>query len=351
MPASCPRRLIRAVCPSIVILSVFFTGCQSQPLVPPDSKLPVELQKASLPPYVIEPPDILMLDAIRVIPKPPYHIEPLDWLLIQVQGVPETEPIQGMYVVAPDGRINIGITYGSVKVVGLTLEEAKTAIENHLKGLGLKKPEALVTIAQSRALQQIRGEHLVRPDGTVSLGLYGSVYVTGMTVPEAKTAIEEHLKQYLEHPEISLDILAFNSKVFYVITDGGGYGQQVIRLPVTGNETVLDALAQINGLPYQSSKRHIWVARPSPAHPCTEGDQILQVDWNAITKCGQTATNYQIMPGDRIFVQADALVTANNWINKIASPIERVLGVTLLGAETVFTFQNKGLGNGGGGVP
>jgi polysaccharide export outer membrane protein len=310
-------------------------------LVPPDSKLPVELQKASLPPYVIEPPDILLLDAVRVIPRPPYHIEPLDMLLIQVQNLPAVEPIEGIYAVTPDGRVTLGLTYGSVKVAGLTLEEAKAAIEKQLKGLGLKDPRAVVSIAQSRAMQQIRGEHLVRPDGTVSLGIYGSVYITGMTVPEARAAIEQQLTQYLERPEISLDILAFNSKVFYVIADGGGYGQQVIRLPVTGNETVLDAIAQINGLPQMASKHHIWVARPAPAQPdCKAGDQILQVDWNAITKCGQTATNYQILPGDRVYVKADALIAADNWINKLAAPIERVLGVTLLGQETVNSFEH-----------
>ena len=36
-----------------------------------------------------------------------------------------------------------------------------------------------VAVAESRALQQIRGEHLVRTDGTVGLGVYGSVQVDG----------------------------------------------------------------------------------------------------------------------------------------------------------------------------
>ena len=38
-----------------------------------------------------------------------------------------------------------------------------------------------------------------------------------------------------------MDVQGFNSKLYYVILDGGGAGQQVVRLPVTGNETVLDA--------------------------------------------------------------------------------------------------------------
>ena len=53
---------------------------------------------------------------------------------------------------------------------------------------------------------------------------------------------------------MSVDVLAYNSKVYYVIMDGGGYGQQIVRLPCTGNETVLDAIAQVNGLPQVASK-------------------------------------------------------------------------------------------------
>ena len=45
-----------------------------------------------------------------------------------------------------------------------------------------------------------------------------------------------------------------NSKVYYIITDGAGSGEQVFRFPVTGSETVLDAISQIGGLPPVSSK-------------------------------------------------------------------------------------------------
>src|SRR5947199_70862 len=83
----------------------------------------------------------------------------------------------------------------------------------------------------------------------------------------------------------------------YVITDGAGYGEQITPVPATGNETVLDGIARIGGLPQVASKRDIWVARRSP-----QGgpDQILPVCWEEITKQGITRTNYQILPGDRI---------------------------------------------------
>lgn len=307
--------------------------------------VPRELDKQSLPSYMIEPPDILLVDAIRVVPLPPYKIQPLDVLLVQVTGTLPNEPVSGLVAVEPEGTINLGPSYGSVRVAGMTAEEARAAIEKHLKTI-LKEPKASVALAQSRAMQQIRGTHLVRPDGTISMGVYGSVYLAGQTLDQAKAIIEAHLSQYLLKPEIGLDVYAYNSKAFYVIMDGAGYGETVRKLPITGNETVLDAISMLNGLPNVSSKK-IWVARPGNGEGCQE--QILPVDWRAITMCGSPKTNYQLFPGDRIYVQSDGLIWFDNMIAKIVSPIERVLGVTLLGQETVLTFDRSILKSSGGG--
>ena len=77
-------------------------------------------------------------------------------------------------------------------------------------------------LAQMAAQQQIAGDHLVAPDGKVNLGTYGRVRVVGLTMEEAKAAIEDHLSQTIESPQIALDVLGYNSKVFYVITQGAG---------------------------------------------------------------------------------------------------------------------------------
>jgi polysaccharide export outer membrane protein len=329
-------------------------GCHSpQILPPPDTTLGRELSKTSLPPYVIEPPDILAVEAIRVVPLPPYKINALDLLYVEAANLPgEVPPINGIVSVDTEGLISLGPVIGPVHVLGLTLGDARKAVEDRLRQR-YKDAQATVSLVQSGGLQQIRGEHLVRQDGIITLGIYGSVYVTGMTLPDAKKAIQEHLEHYLLKPEISVDVLAYNSKVCYVVTDGGGYGEQMVRLPITGNETVLDVIAQIGGLPQQSSKRHIWVARPAPAGKgCRDGDQILPVDWNSIVMCGRPDTNWQVMPGDRIFVKADSLIALDNWIGKITAPMERLFGVTLLGNSTVRSFAapaNNSNGNGGGG--
>jgi polysaccharide biosynthesis/export protein len=301
--------------------------------------IPTEINRVSLPPYTVAPPDILFIDAARMVPKPPYRIEPLEILLIQVTDTLPNQLISGPFVVSPEGTINLGYSYGTVRVQGLTIDQIQQAIRQHLSNI-LRNPQVSVALAAFRGMQQTRGEHLVRPDGTISLGTYGSVYVAGMTLGQIKCAIEKHLAEYVVNPQVAVDVYSYNSKVYYVIFDGGGYGQQIFKLPITGNETVLDAIASVQGLPPVSSQWRVQLARPAPCgHPC---DQVMPVDWQALTRGGSTCTNYQIFPGDRIYVGADCLIATDNWLAKILAPIERVLGAVLLGSETYFSFQNNG---------
>lgn len=312
-------------------------------LVDTGDEIPRELNKAILPPYTIEPPDILMIEGLSAVPKSPYALKTLDVLAIQVQGTLPDTPIDGSYQIEPGGIINLGFPYGSLEVAGMTSQEVETALSKHLEEY-LKEPQVTVSIADLAARQQVIGEHLVGPDGTVTLGTYGSVQVVGMTIAEAKQAIEEHLAEYLDGPEVSVDVFAYNSKVFYVVTQGAGMGDRVYRFPITGNETVLDAIAQVNGLEQISSKK-IWIAR---AGRNSRGrHQILLVDWEGITQYGEIDTNYQILPSDRVYIAEDKLIAFDTGLGKLIAPLERITGFTLLGTGAVTRLSGPVLKGGG----
>jgi len=313
-------------------------------VLPFQRSAPTEKDKTSLPTYVIEPPDTLLIDAVKLVPKPPYKIEPLDILQILVIGTLMDQPISGQYPVDPGGMVDLGPSYGKVRVSGLTFDDAKKAIDKHLRRI-LREPEVSVSLAQSAGQQQIGGEHLVGPDGTVNLGTYGRIYVAGMTVAEARAAIEQKLSEKIREPKVSVDIFTYGSKFFYVITEGAGNGDNVLRVPITGNETVLDAICAVNGTSRLSSQ-HMWIARPAPGGlGC---DQVLPVNWKEITKGGATATNYQMLPGDRLFIAESKMVAFGTYLSKITSPFERALGVTLLGTTTIQTSRRFPKGFAGG---
>ena len=216
-------------------------------------------------------------------------------------------------------------------------------ITAHLKGEYLKDPRVSVSLAQLAASQNILGQFLVGPDGTITLGSYGQVSVVGRTLNQAKGVIEGYLSEHLENPEISLNVFSYNSKVYYIIIQGAGLGDGVYRFPITGNETVLDAIAQIQGLEQVSSKK-IWIARPSRTN---SNVKILPVDWFAVTERGSAETNYQILPGDRVFIAEDKLVAFDTQIAKITAPLERIFGFTLLGTGTATRLSGRVLQGGG----
>jgi polysaccharide biosynthesis/export protein len=341
---------------TVVVLAVIASsGCRAvypgrlpegpQPCVP--AGIPREHAKVTLPDYLIEPPDILRIEAISLVPKAPYALRAFDVMSVTTAGLPETELIDGQYAIQPDGTVQLGHSIGAIHAAGLTSDQLQEQILGKLKQV-YTDPSAWVTLAQMAAQQQITGEHLVAPDGKVNLGVYGRVRVVGMTIEEAQSTVQAHLSNYLENPLISLDVLGYNSKVYYVVTQGAGLGDQVYILPARGNETVLDAIGQIQGLQSNNSTR-MWIARPG--YNEQGGDQILPVDWLAVTQRGDIKTNYQLMPGDRLYVSEDKLVAFDTTLAKVISPLERLFGVTLLGTETAqrvvfFDQVNQGFGGG-----
>jgi protein involved in polysaccharide export with SLBB domain len=183
----------------------------------------------------------------------------------------------------------------------------------------------------------------VNADGTVSLGMYGSVSVVGLTLDQARAVLTRHLSRYFQDPDVSVDVLAYNSKVYYVITQGAGLGDGVQTFPVMGNETVLDAVAQVQGLEPRSSKR-IWIARPTP-DPCKS--LLLPVNWEEITAQANPATNYQLLPGDRLFVSEDKWVAFDTNLAKMLAPLRQIMDFAIYGTGVATRFSGRVLQGGG----
>lgn len=229
----------------------------------------------------------------------------------------------------------------------------------------------IVEVLTAATGRPITGERLVRPDGTITLGWYGDVYVAGLTIPEIKEKIIIHLRKFLsdealgliaenqngdveevpprESDTVFVDVAAYNSQVYYVSGDVNAPG----RMPITGNETVLDALMYAGGLAPTASIPNIRLVRPAP--PGSAKPQVLPVNVAAILQEGDTTTNYQLMPGDRLHVYRDPIVRSTIFIDRIAAPFNTVVNTIMQ-----YTFMqrsllsigipiNGGNNNGGGG--
>jgi polysaccharide biosynthesis/export protein len=197
----------------------------------------------------------------------------------------------------------------------------------HALGSYVVEPPDLLIVEVLEALpgRPISGERLVRPDGTISLSFYGDISVTGLTVPEIKEKIVLHLRKFINDETLGLieldetgepqldpktnkpklidprdtdrvfvDITAFNSKNYYVQGAVAVPG----RLPVTGGETILDAINFAGGLLPEADHAHVVLYRQEKGGSL----KTLPINIDQITMGDDLSTNYQLEPGDRLVI-------------------------------------------------
>jgi len=166
----------------------------------------------------------------------------------------------------------------------------------------IEPPDELEISLRPAALEIVQTTLTVQIDGTIDLGFYGTVYLSGLTLEQAEQKLVEHVAAIAAHRRIDVRgpveasirlVNGTTSKRYYVlgtVTNQGSF-------PATGNETVLDGILAA-GLRSNSLPEKAYLARPHPqGGPC----QVLRIDWERL-RMGYTDSNYQLMPGDRIYV-------------------------------------------------
>jgi len=325
-------------------------GCHGAELVRyVDHSLPGEAREATMTEYVVNPPDVLFIEIEPSVGGK--AIQPGDELLIDIKPSARDPHVLEAVVVREDGFIQLRsvaeemkITIPPVNIKGLKAAIVQEKIAGIIKD---EYPAALVTVV-APGVKAVAGQFLVRPDGCVKIGMYGTVSVAGRPLSYAEAMIQHQVvaSSGLTDAKVSVDVLAYNSMAYYVVSDGGGLGDQVVKLPFTGRERVLDAVAELGGLPNTGSKYNMWIARPTPG--CAEESQILPINWDAVAKHGSVVTNYQLLPGDRLYIKADRLIASDTLISKVLSPFERLLNFGNLAAitqQSVTGQLNNGNGN------
>jgi protein involved in polysaccharide export with SLBB domain len=154
----------------------------------------------------------------------------------------------------------------------------------------------LVTASDFDSPVRLPGDQPVLPDGTISLGRFGRPIVAGKTIEEIEAIVRGLVQGQNRDPgPITVRLVSRQSKVFYVLGEVNAPG----AYPLSGRETVLDGIIAAGGLNDRASRRDICLSRPSHPDQCR---MVLPVCYREIVQLGDTTTNYQLAPGDRIFV-------------------------------------------------
>jgi polysaccharide biosynthesis/export protein len=141
-------------------------------------------------------------------------------------------------------------------------------------------------------------DQTIMPDGTIDLGEYGRIVVAGLTIEQVESlvlsTVQAVAKDQVVKP-INVRLNVAESAVYYVLGEVNSPGSY----PLIGRETVLDGLMAAGGLSDRASDCEIILSRPTPPASCRV---VLPVCYDRIVQLGDTTTNYQLRPGDRIYV-------------------------------------------------
>jgi protein involved in polysaccharide export with SLBB domain len=155
--------------------------------------------------------------------------------------------------------------------------------------------ELLIEANDIESELRIPADQRVSADGSVDLGEYGRVKVASLTLEQSEDLIESAIAAVEQEPaSINVRLLQSVDR-FYVIGEVNSPGSY----PLIGHETVLDGIVAAGGLTLRASACDLLLARPTDPCSCRV---TLPVCYRAITQLGDTTTNYQLKPGDRIFV-------------------------------------------------
>jgi polysaccharide biosynthesis/export protein len=166
----------------------------------------------------------------------------------------------------------------------------------------VEPPDELEIAVRPASLEVVQTSVTVQPDGVIDLAFYGDVYVAGLTLRQIEEKLAQHFSAVAQHKKtpltepVHVSVRLVNgtaSKRYYVVGTVTNQGS----FPITGSDTVLDGILTA-GLRSNSLPDKAYLSRPVMLGG---PPMILRIDWSEIRK-GNTLTNYQLFPGDRIVV-------------------------------------------------
>jgi polysaccharide export outer membrane protein len=149
--------------------------------------------------------------------------------------------------------------------------------------------EDVIFVAVWRSAE-FSGQHMIRPDGKITINLVGEVDAAGLTPEQLGSVIREKLRKVLVEPDVSVSVTAVNSKRFFIEGEVAHPGEFKLVVPTR----VLQALVNAGGFRDFANQKKITVMR---------GTKRFYFNYKAVIAGKNQDENIYLEPDDIIIVK------------------------------------------------
>lgn len=200
-------------------------------------------------------------------------------------------------------------------------------------------------------------EQVVSQSGRVSIPFLGAITVRGQTPEQIQRNIEQRLTKIANNPQVVVRLIKNNSANVTVLRQGNG-----IRMPLTGDERVLDAVAAVGGVNENLQDVSVQLTRngtvktisleslsrqPSENIKLVAGDVVTL--WNnplSFTAMGAVGSNREVRFSAKGLTLAEAIGKMGGLIDNRADPkgifVFRYLPFERLSEESQSVWAERG---------
>jgi len=158
----------------------------------------------------------------------------------------------------------------------------------------------------------------VRPDCKIAFPLIEEVSACNVTPQSLKKELASKLKRVIQDPEVTVNILNFQSKKIFVIGEVGRPG----LYPFDGNEGVFEAITKAGGYNRETAAlRSVMLIRRG----YSDKPKVLKANILNLIKKADASQNFKLETGDIVYVPKTFISDVNQFINQFFTQTDPVL--------------------------
>ena len=167
----------------------------------------------------------------------------------------------------------------------------------------------------------------IDPSGKVFYPLVGKIEAAGLSAEELRRIITEGLSDYIDNPQVNVDITSFRNRKIYILGEVNKPGILVIQ----DSMNIMDALLNSGGPTRDADQKKILLIR---SHP--EQIELRSIDIKSLFDTGDKSQMVVLQKDDIIYVPPSFIANVDRFfehVSKIVDPIVEIERGIVLGDE------------------